>query len=86
MSSAGRSTFLPPEKRGTITVERFPAGVGGAPLAMPLTGGMTLDELLESLAISGDTEAVLVNGTYVRPDYRLQIGDRVMIIPFMSGG
>jgi sulfur carrier protein ThiS len=86
MSMSGRSNFLPPEKRGTVSVERLPARAGGAPLNVPLAPGMTLDDLLQSLAVPGDTEAVLVNGIYVRPDYRLQDGDRVMIIPFMSGG
>ena len=47
---------------------------------------MTLDDLLESLGIPADTEAVIVNGVYVRPDYRLQDGDKVVVIPFMSGG
>ncbi len=47
---------------------------------------MTLGELTERLKIPGDTEAVIVNGLYARPDYRLQAGDHVKIIPFMSGG
>lgn len=68
-----------------VTVETFPAWRGPA-RSVPLREGMTLDELLESLDVPGDTEAVLVNGVYVKPDYRLQSGDRVMVIPFMSGG
>jgi len=47
---------------------------------------MTLEHLLEILQLPGDTEAVTVNGVYVKPDYRLQDGDRVKVIPFMSGG
>jgi sulfur carrier protein ThiS len=47
---------------------------------------MTLDDLLEGLKIPGDTEAVIVNGVYVRPSYLLQPGDLVKVIPFLSGG
>jgi sulfur carrier protein ThiS len=69
-----------------VTVETFPARVGQPPVAVPLKNGMTLAELTDYLEIPGDTEAVIVNGSYVRPDYRLQPGDQVRIIPFMSGG
>jgi sulfur carrier protein ThiS len=68
-----------------VTVEIFPAWRGPT-RSVPLHEGMTLDDLLETLHVPGDTEAVLVNGTYVRPEYRLQSGDRVTVIPFMSGG
>lgn len=47
---------------------------------------MTLGELMEILQLPGNTEAVIVNDVYVRPDYRLQAGDRIKVIPFMSGG
>jgi sulfur carrier protein ThiS len=70
----------------TVTVETFPARRGRPPVELSLTEGLTLDELLERLQIPSDTEAVIVNGVYVRPDYLLQPGDRVRIIPFMSGG
>ncbi len=69
-----------------VTVETFPARPGLPPVDVPLSEGMTLGDLTESLQIPGDTEAVIVNGVYVRPDYRLQPGDHVKIIPFMSGG
>jgi sulfur carrier protein ThiS len=69
-----------------VTVETFPARPGHPPVDMPLTEGMTLAELIDRLKIPGDTEAVIVNGTYVPLDYRLQPGDHVKIIPFMSGG
>ncbi len=69
----------------TVIVEIFPAWRGPT-TAVPLTQDLTLDELLVRLDIPGDTEAVMVNGEYTKPDYRLQPGDRVVIIPFMSGG
>lgn len=53
---------------------------------MPVRDGTLLDELLQALDIPADTEAVMVNGAYVKPHYRLQHGDRVIVIPFMSGG
>jgi sulfur carrier protein ThiS len=73
------------DDQAQVTVETFPAWRGPT-RSVPLREGMTLDELLEALDVPGDTEAVLVNGTYTKPDYRLQSGDRVMVIPFMSGG
>jgi len=75
----------PSDKGATVTVETLPAWRGPT-TEVPLVDGMTLDELLTSLGIPGDTEAVMVNGGYVKPGYRLQSGDRVIIIPFMSGG
>jgi len=69
----------------TVTVETFPAWRGPR-RNVPLKDGMTLHELLELLKVPGDTEAIMVNGAYVRPEYRLQPGDRVIVIPFMSGG
>jgi sulfur carrier protein ThiS len=66
-----------------VTVETFP---GRSLVAVPLGEGMTLRELADCLQLPGDTEAVIVNGTYVKPEYRLQDGDRVVVIPFMSGG
>jgi sulfur carrier protein ThiS len=69
----------------SVTVETFPAWRGPA-RSVPLREGMTLDDLLDVLHVPGDTEAVLVNGAYVKPDYLLRSGDRVMVIPFMSGG
>ncbi len=69
----------------TITVETFPAWRGPT-TTMTVRRGMPLDDLLRHLAVPGDTEAVMVNGVYVKPEYRLQHGDRVIVIPFMSGG
>ena len=69
----------------TITVETFPAWRGPT-TTMPVREGTMLDELLQTLDIPSDTEAVMVNGAYVKPHYRLQHGDRVIVIPFMSGG
>ncbi len=73
------------DREQTVTVETFPAWRGPT-TQVALRDGMTLEELLQSLNIPGDTEAIIVNGVYVRPEYRLQSGDRVVIIPFMSGG
>lgn len=72
-------------EQNSITVETFPAWRGPT-FNVPLHEGTTLEELLVGLDVPGDTEAVLVNGTYVKPEYRLQNGDRVTIIPFISGG
>jgi len=69
----------------TVTVETFPSWRGPT-TRVPLRDGMTIDDLLEQLNVPSDTEAVLVNGTYVRPSYLLRRGDHVMVIPFMSGG
>ena len=74
------------EETATVRVETFPARAGRPPVEVPLTDGLTLGELTDRLDIPGNTEAVMVNSGYVRPDYRLQPGDRVVIIPFMSGG
>jgi sulfur carrier protein ThiS len=71
---------------GMVRVETFPARAGHPSLDLPITEGMTLDDLLNGLKVPGDTEAVVVNGMYVRSDYLLRPGDRVQIIPFMSGG
>lgn len=73
------------DEEPVVTVETLPAR-GRPALEVPLRDGMTLDALLDDLRIPGDTEAVIVNGVYVRPDYVLQRGDRVLIIPFMAGG
>jgi len=74
------------EEPRTVVVETFPARAGRPPVEVHLTDGLTLGELTDGLDIPGNTEAVIVNGAYVRPDYQLQPGDRVVIIPFMSGG
>jgi sulfur carrier protein ThiS len=74
------------ESQGTVTVEMFPARPGDLPIVVALVESMTLRDLEERLDIPADTEAVIVNGSYVTPDYRLQDGDRVRVIRFMSGG
>lgn len=74
------------ERNRTITVERFPARVGDTPTVVPLTDAMTLGDLVQALSLPADTEAVVVNGVHARPDYRLQPGDQIRVIPFMSGG
>ena len=77
---------MEPAQEHIVTVETFPAWRNGPSARVPLQDGMTLDDLIENLHLPGDTEAVMVNGVYVRPDYRLKNGDRVIVIPFMSGG
>jgi sulfur carrier protein ThiS len=74
------------EEQRTVTVETFPLRSDGSPVHVDLVQDMTLDDLLESLHVPANTEAVVVNDAYVSPDYRLQPGDHVKIIPFMSGG
>ena len=74
------------KEQGVVTVEMFPVRPGDSPIAVALGNAMTLDDLLESLNIPANTEAVIVNDVHVRPDYRLQDGDRVRVIRFMSGG
>ncbi|OFW58670.1 MAG: hypothetical protein A2133_08110 [Actinobacteria bacterium RBG_16_64_13] len=71
---------------GTVTVETFPARESHPAAQVPLRDGMTLGDLIGTLKLPADTEAVIVNGVYVKPDYRLRDGDRVTVIPFMSGG
>ena len=51
-----------------------------------LQEGMTLGELIENLKLPQKPEAVIVNGAYVKEDYRLQNGDRVSIFPLLAGG
>ena len=77
---------MPCEEDNIVTVETVPARPGRPKLRVPLTDGMTLSDLTEIVDVPGDAEAVMVNGGHVKPDYRLQNGDRVVIIPFMSGG
>ncbi len=74
------------ESRPTVTVETLPPRRGYPAKDVCLIPGMTLGELMEILQLPGNTEAVIVNDVYVRPDYRLQAGDRIKVIPFMSGG
>ena len=74
------------DREPAVTVETFPPRRGYPARAVRLTEGMTLGDLMEILQLPGDTEAVMVNDVYVKPDYRLQDGDRVRVIPFMSGG
>lgn len=73
-------------ENNAVTVERFPARAGDAPVVVPLSDVMTLGDLVEALALPADTEAVVVNGVHARPDYKLQPGDQIWVIPFMSGG
>ena len=74
------------KQEGSVTVEMFPVRPGDSLMTVALVDAMTLDDLLESLNIPANTEAVIVNDVYVRPDHRLQDGDRVRVIRFMSGG
>lgn len=69
-----------------VTVETFPPRRGYPATTVPLREGMTLGELMEVLRLPGGTEAVMVNDVYVKPEHRLRDGDRVRVIPFMSGG
>jgi sulfur carrier protein ThiS len=71
---------------GVVTVELYPVKDGNSLLRVALQDGMTLDDLMESLRLSQEPDAVIVNGIYVKPDYRLQDGDRVSIFPILSGG
>lgn len=71
---------------GVVTVERFHVKEGDSPVEVAFQNGMTLEDFIESLKLSQEPEAVIVNGTYVAPDYRLQDGDRVSILPVLSGG
>ena len=74
------------DKAPTVIVETCPPRNCRPVVEVPLREGMTLDELIETLQLPNDTEAVIVNNAIVRPSYRLQDGDRVKVIPFMSGG
>ena len=69
-----------------ITVEMFPFREGDSVLQIAPRQGLTLGDLIDSLDLPGSTEAVIVNGAHVRPDYLLRDGDHVRVIRFMSGG
>jgi len=71
---------------GVVTVERFHVKDGESPQNVALQGGMTLEDLISSLELPEEPEVVMVNGGYVTRDYRLRDGDRVTIMPFLSGG
>ena len=71
---------------GVVTVKMFHVRGDDSPLEVALLNGMTLEDLIESLKLPNEPEAVIVNGTYVAQDYQLQNGDRVTILPFLSGG
>jgi thiamine biosynthesis protein ThiS len=73
-------------KAPTVIVENCPPYNWQPAIKVPLREGMTLEDLIETLQLPSDTEAVIVNNVIVRPSYRLQDGDRVKVIPFMSGG
>ena len=74
------------DKEPAVTVETFPPRRGYPAATVPLREGMTLGDLVELLQLPADAEAVMVNDVYVKPDHRLKDGDRVRVIPFMSGG
>ncbi len=71
---------------GTVTVEMFPVRPGDSVITVAVLDGMTLNDLVENLNLPADREGVIVNGVCVRPHYRLQHGDRVRVIRFISGG
>jgi sulfur-carrier protein len=67
--------------------------LGAAELAFPLDAGCTAAELLEevyrrypALAAWKASIRVAVNGTYARPDDRVEVGDEVALIPPVAGG
>ena len=74
------------DRQPTVMVETFPPRSGYPHREVPLRDGMTLGDLMDLLQLPGDTEAVIVNDVVARPDHRLQDGDRVRVIPYMSGG
>jgi sulfur carrier protein ThiS len=74
------------EEMGVVTVERFHVKEGESPQNVPLHTGMTLENLIISLKLPEEPEVVMVNGGYVTRDYQLRDGDRVTIMPFLSGG
>jgi sulfur carrier protein ThiS len=79
-------TFAEIEEMGVVTVKMFHVRDDDSPLEVALQNGMTLEDLIKSLKLPQEPEAVIVNGTYVAQDYQLQNGDRVTILPFLSGG
>jgi len=74
------------EQIGAVTVERFHVKEGESPQSVALQNGMTLEHLIDSLKLPEEPEVVMVNGAYVAQDYQLRDGDRVTIMPFLSGG
>ena len=67
-------------------MELFPVRDGNSLLRVPLSDGMTLEDLFDCLKLPDEPKAVIVNGPYVGQDYRLQKCDRVGIFPLLSGG
>lgn len=55
-------------------------------MRVPVAENATLGELIERLDLPADREAILVNGTYVKPQYRIKDGDHIKVIRFISGG
>lgn len=74
------------EEHGAVTVEMFPVREGCALMTVALSNVMTLHDLVDNLNIPANTGAILVNGVYVGPEYRLRAGDHIHLIRFMSGG
>ena len=79
-------TLMGVREKGVVTLEMLPLTDDKGIVSVTLTENMTLDDLLKSIKLPEGAEVVIVNGTYVKPDYRLQDGDRVTVFPFMSGG
>ncbi len=67
-------------------MELFPGRENSSVHRVGLRDGMTLDDLMIGLELPENTEVVIVNDIYVKPDYLLQDGDRVTIFPFLAGG
>jgi sulfur carrier protein ThiS len=74
------------KERGSVIVELFPGRENSSVHRVGLRDGMTLDDLMIGLELPENTEVVIVNDIYVKPDYLLQDGDRVTIFPFLAGG
>ena len=71
---------------GVVTVEMLHGRDDESPLRVTLQDGMTLEDLVRSLELPQEPEVAMVNGAYVTQDYELRNGDRVSILPFLSGG
>jgi sulfur carrier protein ThiS len=70
-----------------LTEDHFPPETRGHSFELSFEDPISLYHLLDTiLHVHPSDKIVLVNGSYVSPDYRLQEGDLVQVFPMMDGG
>jgi sulfur carrier protein ThiS len=67
--------------------DQFPPAVKGSSFELSLEKPISLHNLLDTiLQIHTLEKVVLINGSYHSPDYSLQDGDSLQILPMLDGG